>query len=66
MKWGILVVALIIGSALYYFWTESHFETKQERRVPETEVRATVETRMSEDDPKKEIPPGTIMEDGTI
>ncbi len=66
MKWGILIVALIVGSALYFFWTESHFKTKQERRNTDTQLQAEVKTRMSEKDPEKVIPEGTIMEDGTI
>ncbi|MBL8157964.1 hypothetical protein JNK62_00270 [bacterium] len=65
MKWGIAIVVVIIAGAMYYFWQESHFSTRGERK-PATQIQAEVKTRMSEDDPKKEIPEGVIMEDGTI
>lgn len=65
MKWGIAIVVLIIAGAMYYFWQESHFSTRGERQ-PATQIQAEVKTRMSDEDPKKVIPAGTIMEDGTI
>lgn len=66
MKWGIAVVVLIIAGAMYYFWQESHFDTRGERRAPESRVETEVKARMSEEEPKKVIPPNAVMEDGTI
>lgn len=65
MKWGIAIVVMIIIGALLYFWQQSRFEAQG---APErnTQIQAEVKTRMSEEDPEKYIPPGTIMEDGTI
>lgn len=65
VKWGIAVVALVIAGAFYYFWQQSHF-SERGKRQPETQIQAEVKTRMSEDDPKKIIPPNAVMEDGTI
>lgn len=66
MKWGIGVVALIIAGAMYYFWQQSHFDTRGEPNRNPTQIQAETKVRMSEEEPEKVIPPGTIMEDGTI
>ena len=67
MKWGILIVALIVGGATYYFWQQSHFEARGEPDVDtQIQAKAKVETRMSEDQPEKVIPEDAVMEDGTI
>jgi hypothetical protein len=66
MKWGIVIVALVIAGATYYFWQQSHFDADGSPREKGTQIQTEVKTRMSEDDPEKYIPPNTIMEDGTI
>jgi hypothetical protein len=68
MKWGIAIVALIVGGAAYYFWQQSHFDAKGSAPDPNTQIQAEVKTktRMSEEDPEKYIPPNAVMEDGTI
>lgn len=68
MKWGIAIVIIIIAGAMVYFWQQSHFDADGEPREGGTQIQAGVktETRMSEQDPEKVIPPGTIMEDGTL
>gem|GEM_PF-3636577 len=67
MKWGIAIVALIIIGATYYFWQQSLLKAKGSPDT-NTQIQAEVKTktRMSEEEPEKVIPPGTIMEDGTI
>lgn len=68
MKWGIAIVAVIIAGATYYFWQESHFDADgaAQKNVTGNRVETETKARMSEKDPEKVIPPGTIMEDGTI
>lgn len=61
MRWGIVLVVLIIAGSMYYFWSAS---LPQARQVPEKKgVRVEVEATPPQE---KYIPPGAVMEDGTI
>ncbi|MFZ2555534.1 MAG: hypothetical protein WAZ27_01005 [Minisyncoccia bacterium] len=62
MKWGIVIVAIIIGGSLFYFWSQSRpSEPIRPQRGTEMQIEATPKAPA-----EKYIPPGTIMEDGTL
>ncbi len=61
MKWGIGVVAFIILCAVYYFWQQSHFESRGNVTPVVRDVREPVPPRE-----QKQIPPNAVMEDGTL
>lgn len=61
MKWGIALVVLIIAGSMYYFWSAAQ---PQPRQVPEKKG-VQLEAQVSAPQ-EKYIPPGAVMEDGTI